>query len=99
MARTKFTSERLVVLFLLGVMLFNPPFLFIFDSGSEINGLPLLYIYLFAAWAVLIFLMALIIQGVSLPDDSEDSDYAASALSQKNRPGNSSPRENSDEVN
>ena len=98
MARTKFTSERLIVLFLLGVVLFNPPFLSIFDIGSEINGLPLLYVYLFAAWAVLIFLMALIIQGAKIPDDREDSYFDARILSQQRGPGNSSPLDISDEV-
>jgi len=47
-------------LFLLGLVLFNKPLLGIFDAGSETTlfGIPLLYVYLFAAWGLLIALMA-----------------------------------------
>ena len=53
-------SERLVALFLLAVLLFSPPLLLIFDTPSTLAGVPILYLYLFAAWAVLIVLLALI---------------------------------------
>lgn len=62
MTRSGTASERFVALFLLGVLLFNPPFLSIFDNSATIVGLPLLYFYLFVAWAVLIALMALAIE-------------------------------------
>ncbi len=61
--RPESTSERMAALFLLGLLLFNPPLLNVFDAGAEITvfGIPLLYLYLFSAWAVLIFLTALAI--------------------------------------
>lgn len=55
-------GERLVALFILGILLFSPPFLFIFDNSAMVMGLPVLYLYLFFAWAALIGLMALAIE-------------------------------------
>jgi len=54
------TKEKTIGLFLLGLILFNPPFLNIFnaDKQASIFDIPLLYIYLFVAWIVLIFLVA-----------------------------------------
>ena len=52
--------ERLAALFFLGVVLFNPPLLELFDGGADstVFGVPLLYAYLFFAWAVVIALIA-----------------------------------------
>ncbi len=50
--------DRLVGLFVFGMLLFNPPLLIIFGRGDELFGLPLLYVYLFTVWAVLIGAMA-----------------------------------------
>jgi len=57
-------SERLVALFILGILLFSPPFLFIFDHSATVMGIPVLYLYLFVAWAALIGLMALAIEKI-----------------------------------
>jgi hypothetical protein len=62
MSRPGLTHERLVALFLLGLLLFTPPFLGIFNQPDRILGLPVLYLYLFAAWTLLIVLMALVIE-------------------------------------
>ncbi len=53
-------SELIAVIFILGVVLFNKPLLNIFDAGVTRMpfGIPLLYVYLFAAWGALIALMA-----------------------------------------
>ena len=40
MSRPGLTQERLVALFLLGVLLFTPPFLGIFNTPDRILGLP-----------------------------------------------------------
>jgi len=53
-------SERLVALALLGFLLFNYPLLSLFSTGDTVFGVPLLYVYLFASWALLIGLMALV---------------------------------------
>lgn len=62
MPRRGVTGERLVALFLLGVALFTPPWLGVFNHPQRILGLPLLYVYLFAAWGLLIALAALVIE-------------------------------------
>jgi hypothetical protein len=62
MSRPGLTHERLVALFLLGLFLFTPPFLGIFNVPDRILGLPRLYFYLFAAWTLLIVLVALVIE-------------------------------------
>lgn len=55
-------SQRLVALFLLGALLFGYPLLALFDSRATVAGVPLLYAYLFGAWAVLIALMAWVVE-------------------------------------
>ena len=88
MNSSQVTSERLIALFVLAIVLLNPPFLLIFDRVSITAGIPVLYLYLFTAWAVLIANLALVserskpsIQGgekpenqitVSAPDDSTE---------------------------
>jgi hypothetical protein len=56
------TGERLVALALLGFLLFNYPVLSLFSGGGRVLGIPLLYAYLFASWALLIALMALVVR-------------------------------------
>jgi hypothetical protein len=55
-------GERLVGLFLLGCALFNFPLLALFNVRATLFGVPLLYAYLFAAWSLLIVLVALIME-------------------------------------
>ena len=55
-------GQRLAALFLLGVLLFNYPLLQLFARDGMILGLPVLYCYLFSAWAALIGLMALVVE-------------------------------------
>ncbi len=59
-------ADRLAALFLLGFALFNYPFLAMFNHARLVLGVPLLYLYLFAAWSVLIALAA---YNASGPDD------------------------------
>ncbi|MCP3952981.1 MAG: hypothetical protein GY697_12310 [Desulfobacterales bacterium] len=53
-------SMQLVGVFFLGCILFNYPIIALFNIDAFVMGLPLFYIYLFAAWAMLIFLILLI---------------------------------------
>ena len=62
MSRPGLTHERLVALFLLGVLLFTPPFLGIFNTPERFLGVPSLYLYLFAAWTLLIALVTVVIE-------------------------------------
>ncbi len=68
MARHGLTGERLFALFLLGALLFTPPWLGVFDRPRLVAGTPLLYLYLFVAWGLLILLMALVTETA---EDSE----------------------------
>lgn len=62
MSRPGFTGEGLFFLFLLGVFLFNPPLLSIFDIPRQLFGVPLLYLYLFACWGALLLSVAFVIE-------------------------------------
>ena len=60
--RTTMKGQRLVAVFLLGVLLFNYPLLALFNRTVMVFGVPLLYAYIFAAWALLIGLAALVVE-------------------------------------
>jgi hypothetical protein len=62
MIRPSIKGPRLVALFLLGFLLFNYPLLHLFSGPGEVLGVPLLYAYIFAMWALLIGLMALVVE-------------------------------------
>jgi hypothetical protein len=55
-------GQRLVGVFLLGMLLFNYPLLALFNRAASAFGVPLLYAYIFSSWALLIALMALIVE-------------------------------------
>jgi hypothetical protein len=55
-------SQRLAALFLLGVVLFNYPVLALFNRAADVLGIPVLYAFIFGAWAALIGLLALIVE-------------------------------------
>lgn len=63
MQQRSVTGQRLAALGLLGWLLFNFPLLSLFNDGGTWFGVPRLYAYLFAAWAVLIALLALVAEG------------------------------------
>lgn len=56
------TGQRLIALFLLGVLLFNYPLLQLFAHDGSLLGIPLLYCYVFCAWIALIGLIALVVE-------------------------------------
>ena len=62
MIRPSLKGQRLVALFLLGLFLLNYPLLNLFASASQVLGIPVLYAYVFAVWALLIGLMALVVE-------------------------------------
>lgn len=58
----RMVGRRLVVIFLVGVVLLNYPLLALFSRGEMIAGIPLLYVYVFVTWGVLIAAMAVIVR-------------------------------------
>jgi hypothetical protein len=51
-------TPRLVAAAVLALLLFNYPFLAVFDVDVRVLGIPLLWAYLFTAWALVIALVA-----------------------------------------
>jgi hypothetical protein len=63
-------SQRLMALFAAGALLFNFPLLALWDRDVLILGVPLFPAALFMVWAVLIALLALIVErGDAAQDD------------------------------
>jgi hypothetical protein len=60
MTRDENKNKRLVGLFLIAWVVFNFPILSLFNLDRMIFGIPLLYVYIFGVWTLLIVLMALI---------------------------------------
>jgi hypothetical protein len=52
-------GQRLIALFAFGCLLFNYPVLSLFNVSADVFGVPVLYAYIFAAWVLLVALMAL----------------------------------------
>ena len=61
------THERLCALFLLGVALLLPPLLLVFNHPVRVLGVPVLYLYVFLAWALIIALAAAVAR--TIPDE------------------------------
>jgi hypothetical protein len=62
MKRDEAKGQRLVALFILGCLLFNYPVLSLFNVAATAFGVPVLYAYIFAAWALLVALMAYVVE-------------------------------------
>ena len=62
MTRSSLKGQRLVALFLLGCLLLNYPLISLFAGVAQLLGVPVLYIYVFLAWALLIAAMAVVIE-------------------------------------
>lgn len=55
-------TQRLVALCILGVVLFNYPMLALFNVAATAFGVPVLYVYIFSAWSLLIACMAYVVE-------------------------------------
>ena len=75
MTRESKLNKRLVALFLLGCVLFNYPILSLFNLEIPIFGLPLLLVYIFGTWCLLIGLTALATK-FRKDEQIDDSDHA-----------------------
>ncbi|HJV85461.1 MAG TPA: hypothetical protein VJ698_08270 [Noviherbaspirillum sp.] len=62
MIKSNIKGQRLAALFLLGNALFNFPLLALFNRPTTVAGIPLLYLYVFAAWALLVALLAFVVE-------------------------------------
>ncbi|MDJ0950668.1 MAG: hypothetical protein QNJ94_17280 [Alphaproteobacteria bacterium] len=79
MTRPGMTRDRWVALFLAGLTGFSPPLLFIFSTEITVFGIPLLYVYMFTAWALIIALTAWIADAQSALEARDRKRSQASA--------------------
>lgn len=86
------STARQVALFALGVLVLLPPVLLVFNRPVLVAGVPLIFLYLFSAWSVLIGLAALIARGL----DGDTGEGGASRMGEpaqrSGRGGAESPR-------
>ena len=59
---TGLKGQRLIALFLLGCLLLNYPLFALFAGAVQFLGIPLIYVYVFFVWVLLIALMALVVE-------------------------------------
>jgi hypothetical protein len=57
----RLSGQRLVAIFVMGFLLLNYPVLAIFNIDGMVFEIPILYLYIFVTWAVLICLTIIII--------------------------------------
>ncbi|MCB1753597.1 MAG: hypothetical protein KDI18_11725 [Gammaproteobacteria bacterium] len=63
MRQAKLMRQRLVALFLTGMLLLFSPLVALWDRPKLLFGLPVLYLYLFSVWILLIAAMAWVVRG------------------------------------
>ena len=60
--RRGLAGQRLVAVFLTAALLFNYPMLSLFDRPEPFFGLPMVWTFLFAIWALLLVVVAWIVE-------------------------------------
>ncbi len=58
-------GQRLIAAFLFGCLVFDYPILALFNQEGTVYGIPMLFVYIFGVWLLLIVVMAIIIE---MPD-------------------------------
>jgi hypothetical protein len=76
MHRQNRNRDGFIALFVLGVFLLLPPFLLVFNHPGRVLGIPVLYLYLFLAWGLLIVL------GATVSRHIRDAETPAATLSE-----------------
>ena len=61
MQRSELTRQRLVAVSLGGALLLYSPLIYLFDRPWDWLGVPVLYLYLFGVWAVVIAVTAWVV--------------------------------------
>ncbi len=62
MPESKQQNERLIVMFIIGVIALNYPLLSLFSKVKLMFGIPVLYLYLFVFWIIFIVCIAVIVE-------------------------------------
>jgi len=63
MHRSLLTRQKLIGIFLVGLLLLYSPALSLFDTVDEVGGIPVSYLYLFGVWLLLVVLAAVTVEG------------------------------------
>ncbi len=66
------SKESIVVLFVVGVLALNYPFLNLFDRAWMPLGIPLLYLYMYLLWLAIIVLLIVIVEHSQLPPAEQE---------------------------
>ena len=61
-------KEAWVIFFILGIIMMNYPFIHIFNIPRLIFGMPALFLYFYAGWAISICVIYLFVKAIDLPD-------------------------------
>ena len=65
------SKEALIILFIIGALILNYPFLHLFNQPWTLFGIPLLYLYLYLVWFVMIVLLIVIVERSAIEPPSE----------------------------
>lgn len=66
-------TERLIALVIAAVFALNHPLLNLFSNPGLLLGIPTLYLYLFLIWALIISLIASVMERSAAPDLENDT--------------------------
>lgn len=67
-------KETWVIFFILGIIMLDYPFMDIFNKRLHVLGLPLLYLYITAGWAISIFVIYLFTKSIDTDENKGDGD-------------------------
>lgn len=70
MLRRTARRDRMIGLFVAGMVLLNPPILDL--VGGMVSGWPVMFLYLFGVWALLIAGVAMAVHGGGAPPEAPD---------------------------
>jgi len=65
-------KETWVIFFILGIIMLDYPFMDIFNKRIDILGMPLLYLYITAGWAISIFVIYLFTKSIKADDEKDN---------------------------
>jgi len=60
--KQRIKEQRLLILFFVGMFVFNFPALSVLNRNAMFANIPVLYLYIFIAWLVLVGLMAWVVE-------------------------------------
>ena len=67
MPEIKRQNERLISMLVVGIIALNFPILSLFNKAKLIFGIPILYLYIFFIWLLLICCLALVLEKAPFP--------------------------------